>query len=89
VKGRFGSTPAIENSEANLRKGWKPVIRSSRILTAKVRLDEGKTSLFRHETRRRLEIWSAFQAHRLGLVRRAERKYKKGEIGDLEKIMPN
>jgi hypothetical protein len=27
----FGSTPAIDNSEANLRKGWKPVIRSSRL----------------------------------------------------------
>jgi hypothetical protein len=22
-KGRFGSTPAIENSEPNLRKGWE------------------------------------------------------------------
>jgi hypothetical protein len=27
-KSHFGSTPAIENSEANLRKGWKAEIRS-------------------------------------------------------------
>jgi hypothetical protein len=60
----------------NFSYGWIAVIRSRRILTAKVRLDEGKTSLFQHRTGRRLEIRRAgFQAHRLGLVRRAESKY--------------
>ena len=73
---RFGSTPAIENSEPNLWKGWEAVIRSRRILTAKVRLNEGKTSLFQHGTGRKFEIRRVrFQAHWLGLVRRAERKY--------------
>jgi hypothetical protein len=28
---RYGSTPVIENSEPNLRKGWKADIRSSRL----------------------------------------------------------
>jgi hypothetical protein len=31
---RFGSTPAIENSEANLRKGWKADTRSSHLIVA-------------------------------------------------------
>ena len=44
-------------------------------LTAEVRLDEGKTSVFQHKTGCWLEIRRIrFQAYRLRLVRRAERK---------------
>jgi hypothetical protein len=44
-------------------------------LTAEVHLDEGKTSVFQHRTGRWLEIRRVrFQAHRLRLVRREERK---------------
>jgi hypothetical protein len=59
--------------------GGEAVIRSSRILTSKVRLDEGKTSAFQHTKRRRLEIRRVrFQAPRLGLVRRAGWNYSEG-----------
>jgi hypothetical protein len=36
--------------------GWKAVIRSSRISRQRVRLDEGKTSVFQHRKGRRLEV---------------------------------
>ena len=49
-------------------------------LTAEVRLDEGKTSVFQQRTGRLLEIRRVhFQAPRLRLVRRAERKQDEAE----------
>ena len=49
-------------------------------LTAEVRLDEGKTSVFQQRTGRWLEIRRVrFQAPRLRLVRRAERKQDEAE----------
>jgi hypothetical protein len=49
-------------------------------LTAEVRLDEGKTTVFQQRTGRWLEIRRVhFQAPRLRLVRRAERKQDEAE----------
>jgi hypothetical protein len=49
-------------------------------LTAEVRLDEGKTSVFQQRTGRWLEFRRVhFQAPRLRLVRRAERKQDEAE----------
>ena len=49
-------------------------------LTAEVRLDDGKTSVFQHRTGRWLEIRRArFQAHWHRLVRRAERRQDEAE----------